>query len=306
MTAIPMISAKLHQPLQGVSGAFALDVSLEVATGEFVALYGPSGVGKTTLLRCVAGLDQSVTGKITAHIQGKHQVWFDSEQRIHLAPQHRRVGYVFQDYALFPNMTVRENLTFALRQGANALSQRLNKQRVENLLEMMALGELQHHKPETLSGGQKQRVALARALASEPEVLLLDEPLSALDATIRARLQDEILMLQRSMSITTVMVSHDVGEVYKMASRVLVMESGKIVQQGTPADVFSAGQTSGKFRFTGEILLIEAMDVMYALTVLVGNQIVRVVAMPEESASLKIGDAVMLVSKAFNPMVIKL
>jgi molybdate transport system ATP-binding protein len=293
------MNAKIYKPLQGINGRFALDANFQVDKGEFVALYGPSGVGKTTLLRCLAGLDHPASGEIVVQMQGQSQVWFNSQQRIQLDPQHRHVGYMFQDYALFPNMTVRDNLAFSLRKGAS-------KQRVDELLAMMELGALQHQKPVTLSGGQKQRVALARALASEPEMLLLDEPLSALDASIRARLQDEILKLQRSMGITTIMVSHDVGEVYKLASRVLVMESGKIIRQGMPVEVFSAGQTSGKFRFTGEILVIEPMDVMFALTVLVGNQIVRVVAMPNEATNLKVGDAVMLVSKAFNPMVIKL
>lgn len=299
MSAVLTITANIYKPLQGVNGAFALEANFRVVSGEFVALYGPSGVGKTTLLRCLAGLDHPTSGEISVQAQGQNQIWFNSQQRIQLVPQHRRVGYMFQDYALFPNMTVRDNITFGLRSGAS-------RQRVDELLAMMELGGLQHQKPVTLSGGQKQRVALARALASEPAILLLDEPLSALDATIRARLQDEILKLQRSTGITTIMVSHDVGEVYKLANRVLVMEAGKIVQQGTPVEVFSAGQTSGKFRFTGEILVIEAMDVMFALTVLVGNQIVRVVAMPEEAVNLRVGNTVMLVSKAFNPMVIKL
>lgn len=299
MSTTLAIASNIYKPLQGFNGGFALEADFRVDKGEFVALYGPSGVGKTTLLRCLAGLDHPASGEIVVQAQGQSQIWFNSQQRIQLAPQYRRVGYMFQDYALFPNMTVRDNLAFALRKGAP-------KQRVDELLAMMELGELQQQKPITLSGGQKQRVALARSLASEPEILLLDEPLSALDASIRARLQDEILKLQRSMGITTIMVSHDVGEVYKLASRVLVMESGRIVQQGTPVEVFSAGQTSGKFRFTGEILVIEPMDVMFALTVLVGNQIVRVVAMPDEAANLQVGDAVMLISKAFNPMVIKL
>lgn len=290
-----MIRVQINKRLHGASGAFELDVVLEVAAGEFVALYGPSGTGKTTLLRCLAGLEQVERGNVLFG----GVTWTDTVAGIYLPPQQRRVGYVFQDYALFPNMTVRGNLEFALRKGAD-------KKRVDTLLDMMELGALQQRKPEALSGGQKQRVALARALASEPVLLLLDEPLSALDAIIRSRLQDEILRMQRHFGVTTLLVSHDVGEVYKLAQRVLVMESGRIARQGSPIEIFSAGKTSGKFRFTGEILAIEPMDVMSSLTVLVGNQIVRVVATHAEAAELNSGDRVMLVSKAFNPMILKL
>ena len=290
-----MIQAQISKQLRGVNGNFHLNVNLQVAQGEFVALFGPSGVGKTSFLRCLAGLEQADH----ADIKVAGEVWVNKDKQINLSAQQRKVGYMFQDYALFPNMSVRENLEFALRKGAN-------KQRVYELIEMMNLGDLQHQKPETLSGGQKQRVALARALASDPSILLLDEPFSALDVEMRSRLHDEMMRLQRNLGMTTIIVSHDVGEVYKLASRVFLMEAGTIVQQGAPADVFSAGQTSGKFRFTGEILMIEPLDVLCTLTVFVGNQIVRVVAMPEEAAKLKVGDTVMLVSKAFNPMILKL
>lgn len=290
-----MIRVSIHKRLQGEDGAFELSASLEVAEGEFVALFGPSGVGKTTLLRCIAGLEQPEQGNVV--VAG--EAWLDTVAGTCLSPQQRRVGFMFQDYALFPNMTVRGNLEFALRKGAN-------KKRVDELLDLMALGEMQHRKPDTLSGGQKQRVALARALASELRLMLLDEPFSALDAEMRARLHEEVLRLQRHFGITVILVSHDVGEVYKLANRVMVMDAGRIVQQGRPSEVFSTGRTSGKFRFTGEILAMESMDVLFSLTVLVGNQIVRVVATADEAAMLAIGDRVMLVSKAFNPMVMKL
>jgi len=290
-----MIEAHIKKSLHGSDGDFMLDINLALAPGEFVALFGPSGSGKTTLLRCLAGLEQADDG----HIKAAGDVWLDTASNLSVATQYRHVGYMFQDYALFPNMTVRGNLEFALRKGASS-------KRVDDMLELMGLTELQQQKPERLSGGQKQRVALARTLVSEPRLLLLDEPLSALDSTIRQRLQDEIVQMQRQLGVTTLMVSHDVAEVYKMASRVLKIEAGKLTEQGAPAEVFSAGKTSGKFRFTGEILAIEPVDVVFALTVLVANRIVRVVAMPDEAAELKLGDKVLLVSKAFNPMILKL
>ncbi|TSA50200.1 MAG: ATP-binding cassette domain-containing protein [Nitrosomonadales bacterium] len=286
-----MIELKFDKRFLAVKGAFTLDVSLQAEDGAFIVLSGPSGAGKSTLLRCLAGLVEPDSGYL--HVNG--EVWFDHAARIRLPTQRRKVGYMFQDYALFPNMTVRGNLEFALRKGGG-------KKRVDELIGMMELGELQQRKPDTLSGGQKQRVALARALIAEPRLLLLDEPLSALDPAIRLRLQDELLAMHRHFGLTTIMVSHDVSEVYKLAQCVVMMENGRIARQGTPAEVFRAGQSSGKFCFTGEVLAIEPVDVVFAVTVLVGNQVVRVVASTQEVAQLKVGSRVMLLAKAFNPM----
>lgn len=282
---------QLTKRLQGAEGDFLLDVDLRVEGGEFLTLFGRSGAGKTTLLRCLAGLEMPDSG--TLRVNG--DIWFDASRGIALPPQQRHVGFVFQDYALFPNMTVRGNLEFALRKGSN-------RKRIDELIAMMELGELQHRKPAMLSGGQKQRVALARALAAEPRLLLLDEPLSALDQETRLRLQDEILRLQRHFGLTTVLVSHDVSEVYKLSRRVVVIEHGRAVREGPPAEVFGAGQGGGKFRFAGEVLAIEPADVVFAVSVLVGNQIVRIIATADEAAQLKVGSRVMLLSKAFNPM----
>ncbi len=290
-----MIELELKKHLLTSEGGITLDIGFAVAPGEFVALFGKSGVGKTTLLRIIAGLDTPDEGRLVVN----GETWLDTARRIHLAPQKRGVGLVFQDYALFPNLTVRGNLEFAL-------ANRKERGHVEELLDMMDLRELQHRKPSTLSGGQQQRVALARALVRRPRLLLLDEPLSALDAETRLRLQDEILRIHTVFNITTLIVSHDLGEVFKLAKRVLVIEQGRIVRTGRPAEVFSnRNNISGKLQFTGEVLEIEPSDVIYAVSVLVGNQIVKVIATQEEVHNLRIGDKVMLLSKAFNPMLLK-
>ena len=288
-----MIELYFKKKLLGAQGEFSLEVKLRIEQGEFVTLFGESGAGKTTLLRCLSGLTEPDAGSIC--ING--ETWFDSTKQTRLPVQQRRVGYMFQDYALFPNMSVRGNLEFALRKGAS-------RQRVSELIEIMALGELQHRKPAELSGGQQQRVALARALAAESKLLLLDEPVSALDQETKVRLQDEVLRLQRHFGLTTVMVSHDVSEVYRLSKRVLIIEQGRIVREGSPAEMFGVGQASGKFSFAGEILAIEAADVVFAVTLLVGNQIVRVIATADEAQHLKPGDRVMLMSKAFNPVLV--
>ena len=286
-----MIEIDIKKKLHGCLGAFTLDLKLCIGQGEFVTLYGDSGAGKTTLLRCIAGLAEADEGSI--RVGG--EIWSDVGRRIKLAVQRRRVGYLFQDYALFPNMTVRRNLEFARQKGAN-------RQRVSELIDMMELGELQHRMPCSLSGGQQQRVALARALAQEPRVLLLDEPFSALDHETRLRLQQEVLRMQRQQGITAVMVSHDLSEVYRLSERVLHLAQGRIVRQGTPSELFGAGPGCGKFSFVGEILAIEAADVVYAVTLLAGNQIVRVIATAMEAENLQPGSRVMLMSKAFNPV----
>ena len=284
-----MISLEIRKTLRSGHGAFRLDLGLDIAPGTLLCLYGRSGAGKTTLLRCLAGLERPDAGSIRC----RDEIWFDGKRS--MAVQQRRVGFVFQDYALFPNMTVRGNLEFALRPGAAP-------GRVDEMLALMGLEPLQQRKPDALSGGQRQRVGLARALVSEPQLLLLDEPFSALDPQTRSRLQDEILAMHRRYRLTTVMVSHDAGEIFKLADRVAVIEEGRLVASGTPAEIFAAGQGAGKFSFIGQVLAIEQADVVFAVSVLVGNQVVRMIATAEEAAGLEAGCRVKLWSKAFNPV----
>lgn len=289
-----MISCQIEKSLQAAGGEMRLRIDLQVPRGQLVALYGESGAGKTSTLRMLAGLMAPDSGRIA--VGGK--TWFDPASGVNLRPQQRGLGFVFQDYALFPHLTVRQNLEFGAETG--------HKAGVDELIALVELGELQHRKPGTLSGGQKQRVALARALVRRPALLLLDEPLSALDLKIRLKLQDYLLRLHREYGLTTLLISHDLGEIHKLCDRVLVLERGEVVRDGTPAEVFLGNRISGKFRFTGEVLDIEPQEFLFLVTVRVQDQVVQVVALPSEVGGLTVGDRVLLASKAFNPVLYKL
>lgn len=202
------------------------DISLEVNRGEFVCFLGPSGCGKTTLLRAIAGLD----------IQSRGSVHQDGKDISALPPSERDFGIVFQSYALFPNLTVAKNIAFGLENSGIAKSD-IDK-RVAELLELVGLPEQAEKYPAQLSGGQQQRIALARAIAMSPGLLLLDEPLSALDAKVRVHLRHEVKDLQRKLGVTTIMVTHDQEEALAMADRIVVMNHGVIEQVGTPTDVY--------------------------------------------------------------------
>ena len=290
-----MISFSIHKSLHSAQGQLALNISCEVQEGEIATIYGASGAGKTTILRILAGLLNPEKGFIT--VGGT--TWLDTEKKINLLPRDRKVGFVFQDYALFPNMTIRGNLEYALDKG-------INREIVDELIQIMELEQLQNRYPETLSGGQKQRVALARALVRKPKLLLLDEPLSALDNEMRLKLQDHILQVHRSYALTTILVSHDIAEIYKLSDQIFVVDQGSILKQGTPQSLFSNSQISGKFQMAGEIAAIEQEDIIYIVSVLIHNKIVKVIATSDDIKTLKQGDNVIVSSKAFNPIIRKM
>ncbi len=229
-------------------GAFTAlkSISLEIASGEFVCFLGPSGCGKTTLLRAIAGLDRQDEGRI--EIAGRDVS--------HLPPAARDFGIVFQSYALFPNLSVTDNVGYGL---VNRRSSReATAKRVSELLALVGLPEQGAKYPSQLSGGQQQRVALARALATSPSLLLLDEPLSALDARVRVRLRDEIKDLQRRLGVTTIMVTHDQEEAMAMADRIVVMNHGVIEQVGTPVEVYTRPTTAFVADFVGHMTFLDA------------------------------------------------
>ncbi|MGE4295499.1 MAG: ABC transporter ATP-binding protein [Campylobacterales bacterium] len=286
-----MIEIDVKKRLNTAEGPIDLVFEGRVNEGEFITLFGQSGAGKTTLLRMIAGLTAPDEGRIA--VAG--ETWFDSAKRIDRPPQKRRVGFVFQDYALFPNMSVRENIAFALPRSERVI--------VDELLETTGLAQLKDRKPESLSGGQKQRVALARALALKPKILLLDEPLSALDHAMRSQLQEELLILQKRYQPATLLVSHDLSEVFKLSSRVYVIDRGRVVKSGAPAHVFAGEGVSSKFRLSGEILHMQPSGLITILTVLAGGDVVKVTATESEMAGLKVGSRILIASKAFNPII---
>lgn len=215
------------------------DVSLDVAPGEFISLLGPSGCGKTTTLRLIAGLERADAGSIS----------IDNREVIDVPPQRRKIGMVFQQYALFPNLTTFENVAFALRVGREPQNQ-VNA-RVQELLSLVHLEHAAGRYPHQLSGGMQQRVALARALAMEPPLLLLDEPLSALDAAIRDELRTELRRLQRQLDLTVIYVTHDQAEAMALSDRIVVMEKGKVSQVGSPRDLYDRPATKFAAGFIG-------------------------------------------------------
>ena len=290
-----MIRAVLQKTLRSSSGQVNFDIDLQIEAGQMVVLYGPSGAGKTSTLRMLAGLMKPDAGRIGFGTS----TWFDAAQKINLKPQKRPVGLLFQDYALFPNMGVRKNLEFALPKKGDA-------KKIDELLEVMDLTDLENRLPATLSGGQQQRVALARTLVPQPELLLLDEPLSALDDVMRLKLQDYIRQLHHQYGLTTILISHDIAEIIRLADQVFVMEDGKITRQGTANEVFKLQKVSGKFQFTGQVLSLEKQDFLYIISVIVGKEIIKVVADEMEAQKLKPGDSVLVASKAFNPIIRKI
>ena len=228
-------------------GALELDVSFEVAAGECLALAGPSGAGKTSVLRVVAGLLHPERGRVEAD----GETWLDVERGIDLPPERRRPGYVFQEYALFPHLSAWQNVAYPLRD----LPRRERRARAQELLERLGLGELADSRPRTLSGGERQRVALARVLALSPRVLLLDEPLSALDARTRARAARELAGVLRELRVPTLLVTHDFAEAAQLGERVGVMDAGHVVQEGTASELAAAPRSAFVADFTGAVVL---------------------------------------------------
>jgi molybdate transport system ATP-binding protein len=279
-----VITLNVNKKLHGTEGVMNLSINTSFKNKEFVALSGKSGSGKTTFLRILAGLEKS-SGTVVVD----DEIW--QNDKIFLPPQKRKIGFIFQDYALFNNMSVEKNLLFVNQ----------NIKLANHLLEITELEHFKKRDVTTLSGGQKQRVSLCRAMMNRPKILLMDEPLSALDPDIRVKLQNEILSLHKEFQTITILVSHDPSEIYKLSSRVIVMEKGQIIQEGTPTDVLLKTSGSQKFSFEGELLDIKKSDIIYIAIIAIGQQLVEIVIDEEEAQDFKIGQKVRVSTKAFNP-----
>ena len=223
-------------------------INLGAEHGELVTLLGPSGCGKSTLLRCLAGLEQVSEGKI----------FLDGKDITNLTPKQRDIGMVFQQYSLFPTMTVRQNVAFGLQ------IQKMEKAKIENkvrdVLEIVGLSDKINQYPRQLSGGQQQRVALARAIVTEPKVLLLDEPLSAIDALLRRNLQTEIRRIQKELNITTIFVTHDQDEAMVMSDTIHLFNVGQVEQSGTPVELYTHPRTRFAANFIGNYNILTAQE----------------------------------------------
>lgn len=232
--------SKRFGTIQAVDG-----VSLEIKRGEFFSLLGPSGCGKTTMLRLAAGFEHPDAGRVI----------LDGEDITDLPPNRRQVNTIFQSYALFPHLTVWENIAFGLRVAKR--TKRDIETEVEAMLRLIRMGDQAHKKPGQLSGGQKQRVAIARALINKPQVLLLDEPLAALDLKLRQRMLIELDMIHDQVGITFLYVTHDQGEAMSLSDRIAVMDSGRIEQVGSPAEIYETPRTSFVAAFIGDTNFLE-------------------------------------------------
>jgi putative spermidine/putrescine transport system ATP-binding protein len=239
------------------------DFNLEVEKGEFISFLGPSGCGKTTTLRMIAGFEQPTKG----------QILLEGEDITFRPPHQRNVGMVFQSYALFPNMTVAQNIAFGLE--VRKMDRAKIKERVHEMLSLIQLEDYGGRYPYQLSGGQQQRVALTRALAIRPRLLLLDEPLSALDAKIRLELRQEIRRIQQALGITTIYVTHDQEEALSLSDRIVVMNQGQIEQIGTPFEIYNYPQSEFVASFVGQLNLlpVEALDLSKNICRVAGQEI---------------------------------
>ena len=289
----PFLSFHATKMLHTAQGPQLFDVRFKLPQGQTLAVHGPSGSGKTTLLRILAGLTPPDTGDIRV----ENETWLDTQNRIDLPTRHRSIGFVFQDFALFPNLTVRGQLEYALPTGTKKAA-KAARSIVDELLELMELEELQHRRPALLSGGQQQRIAIARAIARGPRLLLLDEPLSALDDEMRHKLQDYLLKIQRHYHLTTLLVSHHAADIFRLANNVIKLEKGRVEHLGSPAEVFA---DKPHITVTGIIIDLTPIGDTFLVRIDCAGTILRLTISATKAGTLQAGKIITLSSTLLNP-----
>jgi len=278
-----MIDINIHKPLEGIKKNMSLDINLHINKNDFIALSGVSGSGKTTLLRVLAGLEDA-----KGTIKVNNTIWLDKTKIV--PPQKRDIGFVFQDYALFENMSVEQNLLYVNNDTKLA----------QKLLEITHLDKIKNSMPNNLSGGQKQRVSLCRAFMNQPKLLLMDEPLSALDLNMKLKLQNEIATLHKEFDTTTIMVTHNPYQISNLANRNIVLEYGKIIKNDRVKKTEDYEKNS-EFCFDAQVLSIKQNNDNYTAIVNIAQQIIAIDITKEKINSIKIGETIKVYTNSFSP-----
>ena len=272
-----MIKINIKKELYGSNGKMNLVVNTNFNEKDFILITGPSGSGKTTLLRILAGLEKS-----SGTIEVGNRIWQD--EKTMLLPQNRSIGFVFQDYALFPNMTVLENLLYV----------RKDIHFARYLLKITKLEKFVNRLPNSLSGGQKQRLCLCRAMMNQPKVLLLDEPLSALDSSMREYLQEKIKIFHKELKTTTFMVSHEPSEIYKLSNNVIVLKAGRVINEGSAKEIFLKTSENELTSLKGVVIDIKKNNTINTAIISIGNQLVEVQISNNQTKNIEIGQNITL------------
>ncbi len=281
-----MIHINISRQLQFFNGNKPLSVNIILPKNNIIAIYGESGAGKTTLLKIIAGLVKPDEG----FIKMDNTIWLDVKHHINIPPQQRSIGFVFQDYALFPNMTVLQNLQYAA-------NKKEDDSFILHLAEMVSLQSFLHAKPSQLSGGQQQRVALIRALVRKPKLVLLDEPLSALDTDLRYQLGAALQQLQKELSFTAILVSHNKEEVCALAQHVIQLQEGEVVFEGAPKQLFTASRFTGKLQLTAKVISIKPNADVCFIELSTGANTISLTLQLTELKNVSIGDTITIHSE---------
>lgn len=275
-----MIQLTASKKLNPKGGTPKLEINLHIKKGEHTGIIGASGAGKTTLLKILAGLIKPDSGKII--VDGT--TWFESEQKINIPTQKRNIGFVFQDYALFPNMSAQENLEFAF-------SGKVDQKQIANVMEMLSLSSVANQKPGTLSGGEKQRVALGRALIRNPQILLLDEPLSAVDPETRTKLQQYLSIIADNFEGAIILVSHNATEIIHLTQQAFVLQQGRIIAQGSPAELLLRQSRNHHEPGVVEVIAVLPKE---KIAIVKSHHGMLHIPYDTENSTLQIGDKVLL------------